>query len=155
MAWILLGPHGEPIAEATEVAGFGIEDAAAPEPEASVAECEDEVAEVSNLLNAHSELLECRLQFRPPFPEAFVPVKGLAASTSAVSGCHSISGWETSSNGPTSLRLYASTPRSKAWMFSCDIIAHGVSPRVVEGASPKLPSQKTAGWQSSHKSNAV
>jgi hypothetical protein len=79
MAWILLGPHGEPIAEATEVAGFGIEDAAAPEPEASVAECEDEVAEVSNLLNAHSELLECRLQFRPPFPEAFVPVKGLAA----------------------------------------------------------------------------
>jgi hypothetical protein len=51
VAWVHAGLHGARIAEPAEVAGFRIQDCAAPEPEVNVAECENDLAEVSNLIN--------------------------------------------------------------------------------------------------------
>jgi hypothetical protein len=79
VALVSATPHGETIAVAGEPADFRIQRDAAPEPGAKVAQCEDGVAEVSNLLNTRLKLLEGGVHIRPPLPEALVTVVGLVA----------------------------------------------------------------------------
>jgi hypothetical protein len=79
MAWIHAGPHGERIAEAAEVPDFRVQDDAAPEPEMNVAESENHVAEVSNVINTRLKLLEGRVQVRKPLPESVMTAEGHTA----------------------------------------------------------------------------
>jgi hypothetical protein len=105
MALVCAPPHRKTIAVSGEPADCRIQRDAAPEPGAKVAECENGVAEVSDLLNARLKLLEGGVHVRPPLPETLVTVVGLIALDLGRNGYHSASGCDVSSSGPMSPRL--------------------------------------------------
>jgi hypothetical protein len=79
MALVCASPHAKTIAVAGEPADFRIQGDAAPEPGAKVAEGEDCVAEVTNLVNTRLKLLEGGVHVRPPLLETLVTVVDLVA----------------------------------------------------------------------------
>src|SRR6476661_3784128 len=79
MALVSATPDGEATAEADYPADFAIEGDAAPEPGAKVTERQNDVALVSNLVDARLKLLEGGVQVRPPRPDPFVSAVGHVA----------------------------------------------------------------------------
>jgi hypothetical protein len=105
MTLVCAPPHRKTIAVAGAPTVLRVQGDAALEPGAKMPECEDRVAEVSNVLDTCLELLEGGVHVRPPLPEALVTVVGVVASTCAVNGYHSASGCQISSITSMSRRL--------------------------------------------------